>query len=482
MMMMIKSPRSILIVVIIFASLLFLYFTISSSATVPTNSLSTSSQVKHLRHQPPLSPPSASKSSSSSAGGDSLPIQQREDCSSFFEAVYDPPFFQVRLHGGGTVPLNFIQEAVLSLTKLEAEEHANDLSNETEFERLNRKEKRKRMERFIADGPERLNEFPLDHEDFRIVFWAADGTLLNFMRWGAIVNDNDVDVSFVVLPRPLWKVIVGMRGELQTTSVGSSSGGGSRSKEEFDRAMTEAAKFIRNAIVNKVRQREFYLSVLFGLVRIGVVERPDNRILKNLRQPFKAVKPMRCHIRRGFMQCRHPNGVMYDFFGPENSFVGRPGFSDIKDIDDAEANENEIEKAKLTLASLFFPLAKCKSYLSSEFPCPKESLKVLKSFSLDYSSSSSSSSSSPKLKSKKKTADAVDERNRNDLNGRMKPSWNEFSGCALFTRRSDDEHDSPHLINILKTTKKLQECGYPSLFDDRNTQECQLIISKAGLK
>jgi hypothetical protein len=294
-------------------------------------------------------------------------------------------FFQVRLHGGGTVPLEFLKEAALDLTKLQT-----DVKSEQEEESL------------------------------KIIFWATDGTLLNFMRWGAIVNDNDVDVSFAVVPSKFFN----------------------HEQQNF----LELAKYLKRVINDKEKQRQSYIALLNALARSGIVDAPDARILKNLRQPFKPVKPKRCHIRRGFMQCRHKNGVEYDFFGTENSFVGRRGF-DKKRQKDGE-NDDDDETAAETLKQLFFPLTKCKSY-DSEFPCPKQSLKVLKEFSLDYSFSNE--------------------------------SWKEFGGCTLFTKRKQDEYDFEHLNNILETTKRLSECGYPSLFEDRLNGECKKILKKAKI-
>lgn len=357
------------------------------------------------------------------------------NCREFKPFSSNPSFFQVRLHGGGTVPLLNLKQATLDLIKLYHLEHE-EQDDDAKGNRTNSKENVTTISNGSID------------EEFKILFWAADGTLLNFMRWGAIVNDNDVDVSFVVVPKKLY-----LRLKQMSTSA-------STTQNQEEDLFKDLAKIIRRAIVDKKMQREFYVTLLFGLVRAGIIEKPDDRILKNLRQPFKFVKPRRCHIRRGFMQCRHKNGVVYDFFGPENSFVGKPGFTSATTHSNNNNDaEEEVGKAARTLRNLFFPLIRCKSY-DSEFPCPKESLKVLKDFSLDYF-----------------TQKQVSNKNQKSDEDNTKV-WNEFGGCTLFTKRSQDEHDSDHLKNILQTTKKLHDCGYPSLWEDRLNVECQKLMKK----
>lgn len=314
-----------------------------------------------------------------------------------------PSFYQVRLHNGEEVPLKDIEQALSDLNKLsQMEEEKKNDTRETEN---------------------------------RIWFWAADGTLLNLMRWGYILNDNDVDISFAVIP----KTII-------------------RNEEDFENEerLEKAVDLLKNAMVNKTKQREWYVSLMFALNRVGIVELPTSasasdqkemaRLLKNLRNPFKHVKPSRCHIRRGFMQCRHKNGVLYDFFGPENSFVGK--FSEKKQ---KKKNQDDINLLK----QQYFPLRKCRSFKET-FPCPKNGLKILKSWTLDYS-------------------DSHQPKNENNNQNLF-----EFAGCTLFTRKKQ-EHDKEHLQSVLKSAKALYDCGYPSLWEDRLSSECDKMMKNAGL-
>jgi len=114
-------------------------------------------------------------------------------------------------------------------------------------------------------------------EDLRkvtgVTFWALDGTLLNLLRWGRIVNDNDVDVGFV----------------LNDPAIGSH---------------------------NTTAQ---YYGLYKLLQAQPWMDPASERDYKNLYHTYKMAKHGKCKLRGGsgpFMQCRHKNGVMIDLFAP----------------------------------------------------------------------------------------------------------------------------------------------------------------------
>jgi hypothetical protein len=102
--------------------------------------------------------------------------------------------------------------------------------------------------------------------------FAIDGTLLNLLRWGRIVNDNDVDVGVV-------------------------------------------ARGVPHANVS-----EHYFATMRRLVGCGFIDEPSPKQARKLHNQHKVVKPRRCLLRPQMMQCRHANGVIVDVFGPETVF------------------------------------------------------------------------------------------------------------------------------------------------------------------
>jgi hypothetical protein len=105
-----------------------------------------------------------------------------------------------------------------------------------------------------------------------IALFAIDGTLLNLMRWGRVVNDNDVDVGVV--------------------AAGAAAG---------------------NATAH-------YHALVRALAASGFLYPVTDRQLRRLYHPYKDPKRGGCRIRKQFMQCRHLNGVEVDVFGPETVF------------------------------------------------------------------------------------------------------------------------------------------------------------------
>jgi hypothetical protein len=226
--------------------------------------------------------------------------------------------------------------------------------------------------------------------------FALDGTLLNAMRWGRIVNDNDIDVGVIADGVPLTNV------------------------------------------------SEHYFAAMWALARGGFIDAPSPRLLKRMWDGNKLVKPGRCVMRPQMMQCRHRNGVIVDLFGPETVFssLTRLGVGDV------------------------FPTTECR-FFDAVFPCPANSLKVLKSFTMQFPVQAGPGGA-------------------RGGRGRTPPpppprAWYEFAGCALLPPKPA-ERDAAHAASILRSTQRLHECGYPSLFEDRLDPECQRLLAAVGLQ
>jgi hypothetical protein len=224
--------------------------------------------------------------------------------------------------------------------------------------------------------------------------FALDGTLLNAMRWGRIVNDNDIDVGVIADGIPLTNV------------------------------------------------SEHYFAAMWALARGGFIDAPSPRLLKRMWDGNKLVKPGRCVMRPQMMQCRHRNGVIVDLFGPETVFssLTRLGVGDV------------------------FPTTECR-FFDAAFPCPANSLKVLKSFTMQFPVQPGTGGA-------------------RGGGGRTPPpprAWYEFAGCALLPPKPA-ERDAAHAASILRSTQRLHECGYPSLFEDRLDPECQRLLAAVGLQ
>lgn len=166
---------------------------------------------------------------------------------------------------------------------------------------------------------------PPDHSDGRVlqvVFFALDGTLLNLLRWGRIVNDNDIDLGFFILEND------GARLPLNTS-----------------------------------RPLEQYLLLQKWLFARGLLGRSQHeKDVKKLHNSRKALKPQTCKHRGQMMQCRlDASAVIVDWFGVETLEV--PTLTDLGVRD-------------------FLPLLPCKAF-SGTFPCPARYHNVLKQFTLN---------------------------------------------------------------------------------------------------
>jgi hypothetical protein len=122
----------------------------------------------------------------------------------------------------------------------------------------------------------------------KIVVYAVDGTLLNLLRWGHIVNDNDLDIGFHV----------------EGLSLGPAS------------------------------TMEHYYTLLRALADEGLILPLTSREEQRLHASRGAVKRGRCKHRGQLMQCiLTKTGVMVDFFGPETMYAAaRTGLEPAKDV------------------------------------------------------------------------------------------------------------------------------------------------------
>jgi hypothetical protein len=217
---------------------------------------------------------------------------------------------------------------------------------------------------------------------------ALDGTLLNLLRWGRIVNDNDVDVGVVGRGIPL----------------------------------DEAPRH--------------YWAAMWALARAGFIDYPEPRHLKRLYRAQGAVKHRRCVMRSQMMQCRHRNGVVVDIFGPETLFSTVTHFT----VDDV------------------LPAVACRAF-DGTFPCPKSPIKVLKNFTLQHASKLNSVA------------------HNNDGESAVPPpeTWYEFAGCSILTP-NPKEHTRAHVLSIVRSSRALAQCGFPSLFEDRVNPACAALV------
>ena len=107
----------------------------------------------------------------------------------------------------------------------------------------------------------------------RVVLYAVDGTLLNLLRWGLIVNDNDLDIGFHVEGVPLNDTM------------------------------------------------EHYYTLLRVLAVEGLIAPVTERDERRLHSSSGSVKKGKCKHRGQLMQCvLLGSGVMIDFFGPETMY------------------------------------------------------------------------------------------------------------------------------------------------------------------
>lgn len=92
---------------------------------------------------------------------------------------------------------------------------------------------------------------------------------------------------------------------------------------------------------------------------------------------------------------------------------------------------------------------------------PGAARKVLKQFTLNYAVGGPSAGSSV---------------------GHNPSTWFEFSGCALFPKRSD-ERSAAHCLSILASQELLEACGYPNLLEtELDEKSCVAIADAAGVK
>ena len=219
-------------------------------------------------------------------------------------------------------------------------------------------------------------------ENDEVVLFALDGTLLNLLRWGCIVNDNDLDVGF----------------------------------------------FFRRVALTTVSEHYFLLHQ--RLAEAGFVDPISERRRRRLWAPQGTVKIGRCKYRGQIMQCRHRNGVIVDFFGPNALFSSL-----------TELTPRDV-----------VPLRNCRAF-NGTFPCPAHYLRVLKNFTLDFSAKSSAGAP---------------------------VRWREFDGCAMYSRNAA-EHTPTHLRSIYDSAAALRACGFPNLMTDYDTAECTAIRDRNGV-
>lgn len=118
-----------------------------------------------------------------------------------------------------------------------------------------------------------------------IVLYAVDGTLLNLLRWGFVLNDNDLDIGFHVVGVPLNNTM------------------------------------------------EHYYTLLRALAMHELISPVSQRELDKLHSSTGKVKRGKCKHRGQLMQCvLLVTGVMVDFFGPETIFSKLSGLR----VDDVE--------------------------------------------------------------------------------------------------------------------------------------------------
>ena len=177
-----------------------------------------------------------------------------------------------------------------------------------------------------------------------------------------------------------------------------------------------------------------FLAAVDALAAAGIVDAPTERDRRKLYHPFKAVKPRRCRARKGFMQCRHGNGVMIDVFAPDAVWTPLTGLS----------------------AQDFLPPRPCRCF-NATFPCPGTPVKALKQWTLDFGDNP--------------TAAASD----GGTTKAARRTWFEFGGCALLPRRVD-ERTPAHVRSVLATAKALERCRFPNLLSDVEDAACKPFL------
>lgn len=158
----------------------------------------------------------------------------------------------------------------------------------------------------------------------RVVLFAIDGTLLNLLRWGRIVNDNDIDLGFYIVDE-------------KTNAIVPTP----RNAHRWQYVMLQRWLFER------------------GLMGREMTARDESK----LHHSTKALKPRSCkHRGAQMMQCRlDESNVVVDFFGPETLFSSLTKLS----------REEHVE-----------PLVQCKAFAFT-FPCPNKFETVLRQFTLN---------------------------------------------------------------------------------------------------
>jgi hypothetical protein len=185
------------------------------------------------------------------------------------------------------------------------------------------------LEKLVAADP----TIPNTNGTLRVVFFALDGTLLNLLRWGQIVNDNDIDLGFYIT----------RSNAANSTAVDVNQ-------------------------LNASRPLEHYQFLQEWLFHAGLMGRAiDERDVRKLHNSRKVLKPHTCKHRGQMMQCRmDASQVILDWFGPETLEAGP--------LTDLTAHRD------------VFPLIMCRAF-SGRFPCPSQPIRVLKQFTLNVGSS-----------------------------------------------------------------------------------------------
>ena len=156
-----------------------------------------------------------------------------------------------------------------------------------------------------------------------LCIFAMDGTLLNLLRWGQVVNDDDVDIGFFF-------------------------------------------KYVENRTLfaaQPLQQYRLFVRWLFeqGLLGSTLTERE----LRHLHNSKRDIKPRRCWHRGQLLQCRlDDTNVHLDAFGPDTVFSQITGIT----LDDV------------------LPLQRCAAWNFS-FPCPKRHILSLTRFSINIGTS-----------------------------------------------------------------------------------------------
>ena len=244
---------------------------------------------------------------------------------------------------------------------------------------------------------------------YQMHFFALDGTLMNMLRWGRIVNDNDVDIGFVILPagddRP------------SPSSVSKSSSSPASPSLVSSRSSSST-----------LSMGDQYVVAQRVLAEAGLVDPVTERAERTLYHANRVAKQGRCKLRPQFMQCKERHhGVIVDLFGPETVFrTSLTGLS----LGPASGGITTPPGVQV------FPLRMCKCD-GGEFPCPSDAVAVLKSFTLAYY----------------------------DATGAAPRGHREFAGCALLPRNTSEQSPA-HVADILRAAHSLERCRYPSLLSD----------------